>query len=223
MQEDDYDDIYGTAEEDQGGPSFTEVVVNLTDMLDRSSFFMIAHYLCTLRCPDGTTFIDPQLIRYRKTRDSVLIPLLLNSYISNRDLDLLIHILRLMGRMDVIEMLTRYFSKVTMGLPRVRRLKDTKRSFIVRCVLERGFPVNMQKVVSLKQKLFSVFGLEDYPFIIQYMGWRSRPLSLCYQMPQACMQTVEEIVSTSPPGLKEEKVRRVVVTIGTAMFKYNFT
>ena len=74
----------------------------------------------------------------------------------------------------------------------------------------------------VKRKLLTLFRLEDYPFLIQYVGWRSRPLSLCYQMPQACMQTVEESVTGSPISLKEEKIRRVVVSVGTAKFLYNF-
>ena len=149
-------------------------------------------------------------------------PLLLHSYISNRDLDLLIHIMELMNREDVIKMLKKYLSKVTMGEARVHRLKDTKRNFNVRCVVERGVGLNMQKVTTVKRKLLTLFRLEDYPFLIQYVGWRSRPLSLCYQMPQACMQTVEESVTGSPISLKEEKIRRVVVSIGTAKFLYNF-
>ena len=221
-QEDDYDDIFGTAPEDAGGPEFNLVLVNLNDMVNRSSFFTLAHYLCTLRCPDGTPFLDPELIHTRKTIDSILLPLLLQSYISSRDLDLLIHVFEIMNREDVIKMLKDHLAKVTMGGPRERRLKDTKRNFNVRCVVEKGVGLNIQKVVTIKKKLLSLFRLEDYPFIIQYVGWRTRPLSLTYQMPQACMQTVKESITGSPIVLKEEKIRRVVVSIGTAKFLYNF-
>ena len=210
-------------EEDRAdkGMDFIGMVINLTDMIERTSYFNMVNYLCTLRCPDGSAFIDGSLIRSKRNTDSILVPLLLHSYISNRELDLIKHVLPIIHREDVLPVVDNYMSTVTMGRPHVRRVRDLKRNFIVKCVFDDSVTsTNMEMVKTMKAKLGEVFGFQDYPFLFQFMGWEDKPISLSYQVPVSCMQLIEEVLLKKPVELVPLKVVKMVVQVNTATFAY---
>ena len=219
----DFNNIYGISDEDRvdKGLDFIEMVVNLTDMVERTSYFNMVHYLCTLRCPDGSAFIDASLIRSKRNTDSILIPLLLHGYINNRDLDLMIHILPIIHREDFLPVIDDYISRITMGRPRVRRVRDLKRNFIIKCVFDYSVTsANMELVKTTKAKLREVFSFQEYPFLFQFMGWMEKPISLSYQVPVSCMQLIEEVLVKKPVQLIPLKIVKMVVQVNTATFAY---
>ena len=133
----------------------------------------------------------------------------------------MIHILPIVHREDVIPVIDKYLSRVPMGRPRIRRVRDLKRNFIIKCVFDDSVTsTNMKMVKTMKAKLREVFNFQDYPFLFQFMGWEEKPISLSYQVPVSCMQLIEEVLVKKPVQLLPLKIVKMVVQVNTASFAY---
>ena len=179
----------------------------------------IIHSLC---CPDGSTLIAPDIIRSNTTVDGILVSLILHSYISSYDIDFLVHLLKVLDKIELVRSaIDRYYDKRTLGKPFLRKIKRIRSLFLLRCVFQSGFSgLTFDVVTDVKTTLKSLFGFDSFPYVMQFMGWSTNPVSLYFQLPQTCMPTVRQALEPFPTSLKDAKINEVTLEVGSAKFIY---
>lgn len=213
-----YDDVSLTL--GQPGPSpFSHVVTQVMDLFnDGSSCYTLHYAIVTLCCPDGSPLIDSSLIQSTMTIDGIMMPLLLYHYISNIDIDLLVHLMRVLGMIDVLTpVLEVYYGQKNLEQPVLKRIRNTRNLFIICCTFKRNDSVgrNFQTVANIKRELNVACGIERFPYIMQFLGWSTSPLRFYFQVPFAVMQIVRKSLETLPDNLKELDIKQIDIEIGS--------
>ena len=117
--------------------------------------------------------------------------------------------------------INRYYDKRTLSKPFVRKIKRIRSLFLVRCVFQPGFSgLTFAVVTDIKTTLKSLFCFDSFPYITQFMGWSTNPVSLYFQLPQTCMTTVRQALEPFPTSLKDAKINEVILEVGSAKFTY---
>jgi hypothetical protein len=212
----------------QEGPLCEAFTLLLTDVLDQfndgSSCYTLYFAMGTLACPDGTPFICKELIQSRSTPDSILMPLILHNYITELDIDFLIHLLKLTDRYNaLLPSINNYYNNCT-GLtsqPVMKYLRNVRTSSRICCYVKSTIKkMEFKDVWSLKETLKKCFQLEAYPYIIQFLGWSEDPYKLCFQIPLPCILRVQLMLKPYPHDLINANITRVILEVGSAIFTY---
>ena len=201
--------------------AFTSLLTEVLDLFnDGSSSYTLLYIISTLCCPNGSPFIDPDLFQSKSTVDGILMPLILHNYISDIDIDFLIHLIELMGALDHLKpVITNYFQHRTLQQPVYKKLHNVRKSFLVRCLLQQNSEVSFKTVTQLKRTLTALFGFESFPYIMQFMGWSNDPYYY-FQLPQSCMDDVRKSLENFPADLLNINIINVTLEVGSAHFCY---
>ena len=222
ISEEEITDLYGKGDDSPFGDLLMEVIDEFTVS---PSSYTVSFYVNTLCCPDASPMIDSNLIRYKTSIDGVLLPLVLHNFFSHYDIDFLIYLLEAFNKKQILmPHIDTFLSKRTLGDPYVRAIRNLRKNFLVRCVFDQTAPgLNWESIKIMKQKLRILFHLENFPYILHFIGWSVNPLSICYQLPLPCMHSVRSALENFPPVLTEAKVIKAIIEIGTTKFPYNST
>lgn len=204
--------------------TFPNLLLEVTDQFidGHPSTYAVVFHINSLVCPDGSPFIEPGLIRCRSCLDGVFIPLVLHSFMSRLDIDMLVYLIEVFEKTDTLmPHVQAFLSSRKFGDPYVRRIRNVKRNFLIRCIYTGSASgLNFKVALSLKAVLKELFDFEAYPYLLQYVGWSASPLSLCYMAPFPCMYRVRDTLKPFPSKLRKANVRRVIIEIGSAIFPF---
>ena len=187
------------------------------------SSYIVCLHVNTLSSPDGTRMIDNKLIRYNQSIDGVLLPLILHNYFSQYDIDFLIYLIQVFKKEDALmPHVKEFLDKRNLGEPYVRKIRNLRQNFMVRCVFNGSAPgVNWECIKGVKQKLRELFDLKDFPYVLHFIGWSVNPLSVCYQLPLVCMGTVRLALEPYPSVLTAAMIDKVVIEVGSTKYPYD--
>lgn len=210
----------------QPGFSSTSLAFSLllSDMMDKyndgGTCYTLHYAITSLCCPDGTPFVDPQIIRSTMTIDGIIMPLLFENYVSEMDVDFMLYLMKVLGHFDSItSSLQVYYNERRLVQPFVRKIYNTDAIFLISCEFQPEVSApNFQLVSSLKERMQVICNLTNFPYIMQFMGWSAGPLRLCFQLPHATMHLVRKSLRTMPESLIQMKISKVGIEIGSAKF-----
>lgn len=148
-------------------------------------------------------------------------PLILHSYISDVDIDFLLYVLELLGVSNhLMPAINSYYQQRKLDQPTCRKIRDVRLSCLVCCSLQQNTSVTFKIITAMKDKLKQLFGLENFPYIMQFMGWMNEPLSCYFQLPQACMDNVHKSLEKYPTDLLTINIVSIRLEVGSAIFNY---
>ena len=209
---------------DDDSMEYSKILIDITEALGPDSYAQLHHYLSELRCPDGSRLIDIETMRERRTPDGLLIPLVYNNLCCCRDVDMLIHIAHAMNREDLLPMIQEYIPKVTVGTPNSRVIFENKEFFILKGFLNPAIKhVDLSIASVLKHAVCTIFGIQDKPYLMQFVGWEDNPIALQFQFPIACLPMVEENISdvSCMREFVSNGIEKLELDIHTSKFEYD--
>lgn len=155
---------------------FTKLLLEITDKLGPNSFPEFSFFLKGMYCPDGTRLVDDSYLTGQHSPEGLLIILLHNNLLSSQDLDLLITLVRGLGRGDLLPLLHDYSSKLTVSYPAFKAIQDTDRFFSLLVGLQpRVTELDLEGVCYIKQEMCELLGVEEAPYLLQFLGWKRQP------------------------------------------------
>lgn len=155
---------------------FTKLLLEIIDKLGPNSFPEFSFFLKGLYCPDGTRLVDDSYLTSQYSPEGLLIILLHNNLFSSQDLDLLITLMRGLGREDLLPLLHDYSSKVAVSYPAFKAVQDTERFFSLLVGLQpRVTELDLEGVCHIKQEMCEILGVEEAPYLLQFLGWKRQP------------------------------------------------
>ena len=172
--------------------TFRKLLATITEKLGFTCVPELQHFLLNIKCPNGSPLFNTENLYHHKNVDSLLMPLLMDNYLTPRDLDILIHILHGLKRQDLLSLITAYVPKITVGKPCVRSSGNCDNKLIVQVSLNEALKgVDLGIISALKHDLCNCFSMQQQPYLMQYVGWWSSPTTLHFQVPLSCMELVE--------------------------------
>ena len=195
----------------------------MDEFFNTPSPYIVAFHVNTLCCPNGSRMLHKDLIRYCHSIDGVFLPLVLHNYFSHYDIDFLVYLINEFGKTkSLMPHLEKFYVKRKLGNPIVRRIRNLHQNFMVRCVFgDNARGINWKMVTDIKKKLRVLFGLQEFMYIMHFIGWSVNPLSFCYQLPLACMGVVRSVLEPYPNSMLQVKIVKIVVEVGSAKFSYD--
>ena len=152
---------------EDGSTEFSKLILEIIDLIGQNSYAEFYYYLKELQCPDGTKFFDESYFYDHRSPDSILIPLLYNNVIVSRDLDVLIAVIRGLGRDDILQTLKDYSSKINIGFPTFQGIQDTERFFSLDIQLDPSIAdLDLEAVCYIKQDMCEALGVEKVPYLL---------------------------------------------------------
>ena len=214
------DPFSGTVDEDSY--EFSRALLDVTEKLPRLSYLELYHYLKELRCPDGYQVVDRDDLKDRRSADALILPLVCSNLCNGRDVDLLVHLLTVLGHEEVLGVLRAYIPKIGVGKPSKPTLQDPTRFFAVRPILNAAIKrIDLAVVSVVKQELCVCFGLSEKPYLMQYTSrWSANPIKLCFQLPLSRAGRIQEKITAASRGLLSKGIVSVEVEINTTVFTY---
>lgn len=212
--------IFGERDSNPFGDLLTEV---LDEFMSDPSPYLVAFYVTTLCSPNMTQMLDPKLIWYPKSIDGVILPLVLHNYISNYDIDFLLHLINVFDKEETLLPHVKHFTEQRqLGQPSVRKIRNNKQNFMIRCICNADHPsINWKTIKEVKNTLKQVLDFTKFPYLLHFIGWSVDPLSLCFQLPLACMAMVRVSLYKYPDALVEAKIIKVYLEVGSAKFVFD--
>ena len=173
---------------DQESADFKKMLFAIAEKVGSSNVPELQLLLLNLKCPDGSPFIQPRCIQNHRTIKDIFISLLESNLCTPRDLDVLIHILSGLKRQDLLSFISTYVPTVTIGKPLgAFDGSDEQRIYLTVELHSALKVVDIGVVSAIKQELCMFFTLKKQPYLMQYIGWKSSPVTLFFQLPSACM------------------------------------
>ncbi len=187
------------------------------------SSYIVSFHIHTLCSPNGTRMIHDKLVRYSRSIDGVLLPLILHNYFSHYDIDFLVYIIKLFNKTkSLLPHVKKFLDKRSLGDPHLRSIRNLRQNFMVRCVFSYGAPrIDWKFINEIKQKLRDIFDLQDFPYTLHFIGWSVNPVTLCYQLPLACMNMIQSVLVEYPPDLSKYRIEKIILEVGSAKFPYD--
>lgn len=175
-----------------------------------------------LCCPDGSSYIDSSYLKDQRSPEGLLIPLLYNNLLVSHDLDLLIVILRGLGRDDLMPLLRDYSSKLVVGFPIFRPIQDSERFFSLLVELQpRATELDLEGVCYIKQEMCDMLGVTSAPYLLQFLGWRKAPIVVQFQVHMCLVDRVKEVLCAPSGNL--ENFTRLEMDVRGSLFTYDLT
>lgn len=181
-------------EEDEA--EFSKLLLELIDQLGPDCFPEFHFFLKGLHCPDGSRFVDQSYLKDQRSPEGLLLPLLSNNLLVSQDLDMLIALLRGLGREDLLPLLHAYSSKIAIGYPAFRAIQDTEHFFSLLAGLQPNVTeLDLEGVCYIKQAVCEMLGVEGAPYMLQFLGWKKDAhLVVQFQVHHCLGDRVRELV-----------------------------
>lgn len=206
---------------DHESMAFSKLLSSITEKLGPSSVPELQHFLLNIKCPNGSSLLNSESLYDCKTIDSLLIPLVTANFCAPRDLDILIHILNGLKRQDLLPLISAYVPKITVGKPFVRSSGKSDEIFIVRVIMNEALKqIDLGIVSAIKHDLCTCFGIQQRPYLMQYVGWQNSPIILHFQLPVACMQLVEGGLQSSVSQLSGNGISCIKLEFNNTTFSF---
>lgn len=206
--------------EEEEDAEFSKLLLEITDKVGPDCFPEFYHCLKELSCPDGTQFIDDSYLKERFSPEGMIIPLLYNNLLISQDLDLLVTLLRGLGREDLLPLLREYSTKLTVGFPVFRPIHDTTSFFSLVVELHPSVTeLDLEGASYIKQELCRLLGVGAAPYLLQFLGWKKDPIVAQFQVHLSLVDRVREVVYDLSKPL--EKFTRFELDIRGSMFCYD--
>ena len=220
ITEEEINDIFGKQDNSPFGELLMEV---FDDFAITPSSYIVTFHVNTLCCPNGTQMINSKLIRYTRSIDGVLLPLILHNYFSHYDVDFLVYLIEQFNKTEsLLPHVNIFLETRLLGDPHLRRVRNLRQNFMIRCMFGYNAPaINWKLIKEIKETLREVFDLKDFPYILHFIGWSANPLSLCYQIPLVCMSMLRSVLVEYPTELSSVKIEKIVLEVGSAKFPYD--
>ena len=206
-------------EEDEA--EFSKLLLEIIDQLGPDCFPEFSLFLKGLYCTDGSRFIDESYLKDQRSPEGLLIQLLYNNLLISQDLDMLIVLLRGLGREDLIPLLHSYSSKLTICYPVFKPIQDTEHFFsLLVCLQSRVTELDLEGVCYIKQEVCDLLGVAKTPHILQFLGWkRDGNIVVQFQAHMSLADRVKELVHNNSPVL--ENFSWFEVQVKGCVFRYN--
>lgn len=135
-----------------------------------------------------------------------------------RDLDILIYILNGLKRPDLLRLVSAYVPKVTVGRPFVGAHDNGEEKCIIQIVLHEALKqADLGIISAIKHDLCICFHMQERPFLMQYIGWQTLPVTVYFQTPTSCMQLVEHGLHTAISQLNGNGIDFIKVIYNTVI------
>ena len=177
---------------DHGGIAFMKLLSTISEKLGSTYFPELQHFLLHLKCPDGSALIKSDYFCNLKTVKDLLISLVSANLCTARDVDVLIHTLSGLKRGDLLTLISAYVPQVTVGNP-LGAMTVRDGSVMLKVSLPDALKqIDLGIVSSVKLDLCRICNIQDQPFLLQYIGWKTNPVTMFFQFPIACMSLLEK-------------------------------
>lgn len=216
---------------DDEDENFTTLILELVKELGGHSFPEIYLYLKQLLSASGTKFLDQSYFAEVSTSstssstsssssDDLLMPLLDNNLISSQDVDLLLAMITGVGRENLIPLVESYCSKATLCHPVFKVVKDTTSFFSLRLELDSNVCVDLdlRRVSLIKREMCQELGVEAFPYLLQFIGWRRTPLMVQFQ---THMSLVDRVLLMVQDVSRLGNYVRIDMDIRGSIFNFN--
>lgn len=199
---------------DHDDMAFTKLLSMIKERLGSNCFSELQLFLLNIKCPNGCPLFNADSLYNHKSVDGLLLPLLRDSFLTPRDLDILIHILNGLKRPDLLSLISAYVPKVTVGKPCMKSSGNCDEKLIVQVVLNEALKrIDLGIISAIKHDLCACFGMQLQPYLMQYIGWQSSPITLMFQVPTACFKLVEGGLKNSISHLSGNGIDYIKVCI----------
>lgn len=201
---------------DHESEGFGELLASVAERLGSNSFSELQHFLLNLKCPDGSNFVGIDSLYSSKTVPDLLKSLVRSGLCTPWDLDVLIHVVTGLKRQDILALISSYVPSVSIGNPVV--IEDVKKEELVMAVSMHVAikTLDLGIVSAVKHDLCTCFSIQDRPFLMQYTGWKSSPVTLFFKLPIVCMSIVERGLHCKlVKELKEVGIQNIKLHINT--------
>jgi hypothetical protein len=205
------------------GIVFTKLLSVIAEKLGSSCFPELQHFLLNLKCPDGSAFIKSDYLYHHKTVNGLLSSLVTANLCTARDVDVLIHTLSGLKRGDLLTLISAYVPQITVGNPR-SALPMREGSVVLKLSLPDALKkIDLGMVSAIKLDLCTICNLKEQPFLLQYIGWKTSPVTLFFQFRIACMMLVEKgLQSDSLHKLSENGIHCITICFNNTFVYYPF-
>lgn len=191
----DSDDDLGT-HLDREHLRFSKVILEVSEALGVQSYAELYHFVTSIRCPDGSRLVDLDSFRERRTADGIFLPLMYTNICSSRDVDFLVHLLESLHRDDLLPLVREFIPKTSVGSSVPHVVFNPNKHFVFKVVLNPAIKhIDLGMVSALKHAVCVGMGIEDQPYLIQFLGWTDKPITLHFQVPMGCMFLVQDCIA----------------------------
>lgn len=175
---------------------FSKLLLEVIDQLGPDCFPEFNLFLRSMYCTDGSRFIDQSYIKDQRSPEGLLIPLLYNNLLVSQDLDVLITLLRGLGREDLLPLLHNYSSKLTISYPFLKPIQDTEHFFsLLVCLQQRVTELDLEGVCYIKQEVCDLLSVAKAPYLLQFLGWKRNTNIIVQFQAHICLaDRVKEVV-----------------------------
>ena len=182
---------------DQDGVAFKKLLSTIAEKLGSSNVPELQLFLFNLKCPDGSPFIRSKHLYRHSSVNDIFMSLVAANLCTPWDLDVLIHILCGLKRHDLLSFISSYIPHVTVGKP-VGELVSTDENVLLKIELHSALKtVDLGIISAIKHEICTCCLIPNQPHLMQYVGWKSIPVTLFFQVPNSCMLLVESGLQNS--------------------------
>ncbi len=200
---------------------FSKLLLQLTDQLGTDYFPEFYHFLKELCCPDGSWYLDRSYLKDQRSPEGVLIPLLQNNLLVAQDMDLLIAIVRGLGRDDLMPLLRDYSTKISMQYPVLKPVQDTQHFFSLLVELHPSVAeLDLEGVCYIKQDICRMIGVEEAPYLLQFLGWRKDPIVVQFQVHMSLVDRIQVVVESDSTSHNLKNFSRFEIDVRGSVFNY---
>lgn len=201
------------------------MLLEIIDQLGPDCFPEFSFFLKGLHCPDGSRFIDQSYLGDQRSPEGLLIPLLYNNLLASQDLDMVIALLRGLGREDLMPLLHTYSSKLTISYPVFKAIQDTERFFSLLVCLRPGVTdLDLEGVCYIKQEVCDILGVAKAPYMLQFLGWKKdASIVVQFQVHLCLADRVKEAARENAHTQRLENFSWFEMQVRGCVFHYKFS
>lgn len=200
---------------------FSRFILKYTERIGSDSYTELYHCMEQFRSPDGSQIFDEEELSDHRSIDSMLIPIVYSNMCNCRDVDVVVYVLKALGRDDILPVIQEYIPRVDMGAEVPHPVHEPAQFFAVHFALGTSEPVDIPRIAAIKHSLCACFGFEESPHLIQFLGWEGEPMILSFQAPMACTLLVIEGIMKHPDEIKRHGIVHANVDINGVKFPYD--
>lgn len=173
------------------------------------------------RSPDGSQIFDEEELNDHKSIDSLLIPIVYTNMCNCRDVDVLIYILKVLGREDALPVIQEYIPKVDMGYEGPHSIHEPDQFIGIHFALGTSEPVDIPRISAIKNSLCSCFDIAESPHLIQFLGWAGEPMTLTFQAPVSFALRIKDVLLKRPEEIRKHGFIHATMEINGVKFPYD--
>ena len=136
-------------------------------------------------------------------------------------MDLLIAVIRGLGRDDLMPLLQDYSSKIAIQYPVLKPIQDTKRFFSLLVELHPGvLELDLEGVCYIKQDICRMIGVEGTPYLLQFLGWKKPPIVIQFQVHISLVDRIRVVVESDGTTHNLKNFSRFEIDVRGSVFNY---